>query len=439
MIAALLPVAALLASVALLLVGNGLQSTLLPVRGQAADFGSVALGVLGSSYFAGFAIGCILGPWIVARAGHIRTFAAMVSVASSVVLAHALLVSPAPWWVMRFASGMCFAVLYMVVESWLNDRATNQTRGRVFAVYLVINMTMIAVGQLLLLLDEAGSIALFLAASILVSLAAVPVALTKAEAPPPITAVRFDLRGLYRTSPAGIVGCFVVGLTNGAFWALAPAFADATAPAGWTAEGEVASDFVAVLMTVAVAAGALGQWPLGLVSDRIDRRIVMTGTAGMAGLAGVALVVAGAYAPGLVLPFAFWLGLVTFPIYSLAVAHVNDHVAREKLVEAAGGLLLVWALGAVLGPILASAAMRVFGPTSLFGYTAAMHFILCGFVLFRMRLRRAPRAEDRASYVEAAFVGQTVSNLDPLSQQEPPDGPQPAADQGVTPQHPPRQ
>ncbi|MGF1625637.1 MAG: MFS transporter [Alphaproteobacteria bacterium] len=421
MIRALLPVAALLSSVALLLVGNGLQSTLLPVRGQAAGFDEVVLGVLGSAYFGGFVLGCLAGPWIVARAGHIRTFAAMVSLASSVVLAHALIVAPVPWWLLRAGTGVCFAVLFMVIESWLNEKASNQSRGVVFAAYLCITLVMITAGQLMLLFDRPDSVALYLAASILVSLAALPVALTRAEAPAPIVAARLDLNALYRTSPVGAVGCFTVGLTNGAFWSLAPVFAGALAPAG----GVAVSDYVAWFMAVAVIAGAVGQFPLGRLSDVVDRRLVITGTALGGALTGLALTIAAVYAPALMLPAVFALGLFTFTLYSLAVAHVNDFVGREDFVQVAGGLLLLWAAGAVVGPLIASAVMRIFGPAMLFAFPATAHLAFAVFTVHRIRRRPAPAAAEKAAFVDAALVGQTVSTVDPLSPPAPAPGSRP--------------
>jgi MFS family permease len=409
MLRALGPVAALLVSVALLLVGNGLQSTLLPLRGKAAGFGEVDLGVLGSAYYLGFAIGCLSGAWFVARAGHIRTFAAMVSLAASLALAHALLLAPLPWWMLRAGTGICFAVLFMVIESWLNEKATNQTRGLVFAAYLLVTLVMITAGQLLLLFDRPESIALFLVAAMLVSLAAVPVALTRAEAPAPIRPARLDLKALYRASPVGVVGCFAVGLANSAFWTLAPVFADAVAPLA----GMAGTDYVALFMAIAVIAGAAGQVPLGRLSDLVDRRLVLVGGSVAAALAGLALVAAALSAPGLMLPAGFAFGLFTLSIYSIAVAHVNDFVGRSDFVRVAGGLLLIWAAGAVVGPILASASMRAGGPAMLFAYTAAVHVALAGFTLYRISRRAAPPAGAKGEFRDTAVVGQTAPSEAP--------------------------
>ncbi|MEZ5669575.1 MAG: MFS transporter [Alphaproteobacteria bacterium] len=416
MLRALVPVAALLSSVALLLVGNGLQTTLLPLRGQAAGFDSLALGILGSSYFLGFLAGCLFGPRVVARAGHIRTFAAMVSIASCIALAHALLVLPLTWWLLRAGTGMCFAVLYMVIESWLNDKASNETRGVVFSVYVVINLTMITAGQLLLLLDRGGTIALYLIASILVSLAAVPVALTRSDAPAPMPAARLDLGRLLRTSPVGVVGCFAVGLTNGAFWAYGPVFAEALAPvAADTADaGKAAADYAALFMSASVLGGAIGQFPLGWLSDRVDRRLVIIGGAVCGALAGVGVATTAIALPDLMLPAGFALGLFAFSLYAIAVAHVNDVVPREEFVQVAGGLLLIWSIGAVTGPLAASAAIAAFGPPALFAYTAAVYVGLAGFALYRLPRRAAPSPEEKTEFREAAIVGQTVAAIDVL-------------------------
>ena len=260
------PITALLLSVALLLMGNGLQGTLLPVRANLEAFTDTDIGILGSAYFGGFAAGCIFGPHLVRRAGHIRCFAALVAIASCVVLLHSLFLSPALWWGLRALTGFCFAVLYMVIESWLNEKSTNETRGLIFSLYTIINLTVITIGQLMLGLDQPENFQLFILASILVSLAAVPVAMTRAEAPAPPKSVRIRLRHLYRLSPVGAVGCLVVGLANGSFWALAPVFAQDKGASTWG---------VAIFMSVAVIAGALAQYPLGRLSDKMDRRKVI--------------------------------------------------------------------------------------------------------------------------------------------------------------------
>jgi MFS family permease len=402
--AAFAPITALLLSVALLLMGNGLQGTLLPIRANLEAFSATEIGILGSAYFFGFACGCFYGPRVIRRAGHIRAFTALVAIASCVVLVHALFLNPILWWVLRAMTGFCFAALFMIIESWLNEKSSNENRGFVFSLYTIINLTVVTIGQLMLGLDRPESFPLFLLASILVSLAAVPIALTRAEAPAPVRSVKIRLRHLYRLSPVGVIGCLAVGLANGSFWALAPVFAQDKGADTWG---------VAIFMSVAVIAGALGQWPLGQLSDKMDRRRVIIGSACGSAIAGVLFVLwAPPWGPGL-LALVFLFGLFAFPIYGIAVAHMNDYVESDGYVEAASGLLLVFALGAVVGPVAASTLIRIFGPDALFGMTAAVQLCLAGFALYRMQMRAPAPLEEHVAFTESLNFAQTVSTVDP--------------------------
>ncbi len=417
MITIVAPIAALLLSVALLLMGNGLQGTLLPVRASIEAFSALDIGLIGSSYFLGFALGCLVGPRIVRRVGHIRTFTAMVAIASSVVLAHAIVVVPGAWWAMRVITGVCFAVLFMVIESWLNEKSSNENRGLVFSVYTVVNLTVVTIGQMMLTLDEPTNFPLFALASILVSLAAVPVALTTAPAPKPVETVHVHFAKLLKTSPVGAVGCFAVGLANGAFWALGPVYAQA-GTGGVTA--------VALFMSVTVIAGAIGQWPLGHLSDRMDRRRVIVASCSGAAVAAAVLVFMDPDWRTPVLALAFCFGMFAFPLYALSVAHTNDFVSPEGYVEAASGLLLLYALGAVAGPIVASLGVKFFGIGALFAFTAVVHIMTALFALHRMRKRAPTPMEAHITFADALRVAQTVSNVDPRSGPEP--TPEPATD-----------
>ncbi len=412
------PITALLLSVALLLMGNGLQGTLLPVRANIEAFTAIDIGILGSAYFLGFLSGCLYGPRLIRRAGHIRTFAALVAIASCVVLLHSLFLSPALWWGLRALTGFCFAVLYMVIESWLNEKSTNETRGFVFSLYTMINLTVITIGQLMLVLDRPEDFQLFILASILVSLAAVPVAMTKAEAPAAPQSVRIRVFHLYRLSPVGVIGCLVVGLANGSFWALGPVFAQNKGADTWG---------VAVFMSTAVIAGALGQWPLGRLSDKMDRRRVIIAAACGSALAGLAFVFWAPPGVPQLLALVFGFGLFAFPIYGLCVAHMNDFVAPDGYVEAASGLLLVFAIGAVIGPLVTSTLTRFFGPDSLFAVTAATQLCLAAFALHRMRRRKTAPLEEHVTFGEALNLAQTVSTVDVLPGEHGPAAQQPAA------------
>lgn len=406
MLAAIAPVSALLLSAAILLMGNGLQGTLLPVRAQGEAFSSLDIGALGSAYYIGFGAGCFFAALLVRRAGHIRAFTAMVALASTMALVHALVLWPFVWWILRGITGFCFAVLYIVIESWLNEKATNENRGAVFSAYTIINLTVITMGQMMLTLASPEAFSLFAVCSILVSLAALPIAFTKAQAPRPVGVVKLRIGHLYRLSPVGVVGCLGVGLANGSFWALAPVYAqsdrqDATA--------------VAIFMSIAVIAGACGQWPLGRLSDKVDRRKVIVLACFGAAAAGAAMAVSRHLGEELIFVLVFGFGLFAFPLYSLCVAHMNDFVEPEGYVEAASGLLLIFALGAAIGPILASSVVSIFGIDRLFAYTAAVNLLMMAFALYRMTRRQRAADDEKVSFTESILVSQTVSNVDPIA------------------------
>ncbi|HEX2841606.1 MFS transporter [Hyphomicrobium sp.] len=408
MAAAISPVSALLISVAFLLAGNGLQGTLLPIRANIEHFIPLELGLLGSAYFVGFTLGCIQGASVVRRAGHIRAFLAMTSLASIVPLLHAMEINPVMWWVLRAFTGFCFAVLYIVIESWLNAKSDNTTRGMVFSVYTIVNLTVITAGQMMIGLGDPQSFVLFGVASILVSLAALPVAFTISTTPPPAEFVRPRLKRLYAISPVGVAGCFAVGLANGAFWSLGPVFAQN--------QGLQAAD-VGLYMSAVVLGGALAQWPLGLLSDRTDRRIVMVVAATIAVVAAVAVLFVPAGDRGLMIATGALFGAGAFPLYPLAVAHANDFAEPSDYVEMSSGLLLTYGIGAAIGPLMASLARHYMQSPSLYVFTAGAHLLLIGYVIWRMTRRHPVAAADRVEYAEAVIAAQTVTSFDPLSVQ----------------------
>mgnify|MGYP003631294612 CR=1 FL=1 len=411
MIGAMAPVAALLLSVTILLMGNGLLGTLLPVRAQLEFHSALAIGILGSSYFIGFAAGCYFGPHVVRRVGHIRTFTVMVSLASAATLAHALVISPYAWWPLRTTTGFCFAVLYMVIESWLNEKSTNENRGLVFSIYSIISLTVLTVGQMMLTLASPMSFSLFAIVSILVSLAALPVALTSTSPPGPIASAKIRIGYLYRISPVGFISVIGIGLVNGSFWSLGPVFAQSYIGSGGTTS-------IAVFMSVTVIAGALGQWPLGWASDWIDRRKIIAIACLGAAAAGVAMSLAAVRWDQGIFIFAVVFGIFAFPLYALSAAHMNDSVEADGFVEASSGLLLLFAAGAIVGPLITSPALKYFGPAGLFGFTALVHVAMASFVFYRMRQQGRVSAEDREPFANSLLIAQTVAAIDPLSHSE---------------------
>jgi MFS family permease len=397
-------VAALLTSVALLLMGNGLLTTLIPVRANLENFLPIEIGILGATYFIGFTLGCVAGPTLIKRVGHIRAYLAMVSVASAMTLIHTLGTHPIGWWMLRGVTGFCFAVLYIVIESWLNERSTNKTRGTIFSVYIVIQFTVLSIGQMLLAVGDPRSFSLFAMVSILVSLAALPVALTAATSPNPIPKVRTDFSKLYRTSPVGWAGCVAVGLANGAFWALGPVFAQ---DQGFDTFG------IGLFMSVALTGGALAQWPLGWLSDRIDRRKIIIFAAVVAAVSAGGLALFAEQSQTLTLMFAVGFGMGTFPIYAISAAHANDHAAATEFVQVSSSLLLIYGIGASLGPLVAGLLRHSFSSPSLFLFTSLIHVALIFFVFWRMRTRSAPEELDRVEFTDAIIASETMMPLKP--------------------------
>jgi MFS family permease len=364
------------------------------------------LGLLGTAYFFGFTVGCLHGPALVRRAGHIRAYLAMTSVASGIALLHPMAVDPLVWWILRSVTGYCFAVLYIVIESWINERCDNRVRGTVFSVYTIVNLTVITLGQLMLGFADPQSFVLFALASILISFAALPIAFTAAAHPQMVASVHPRLGDLARISPVGTAGCFVVGLANGAFWTLGPVFA---ADAGLDAGG------IGLFMSAVVLGGAVAQWPLGRLSDRMDRRFVMLVAGSIALGAAISLMIVPHADRTSMMMAGAAFGAGAFPLYPLAVAHANDNARADQFVEVSSGLLLVVGIGSAIGPFVASLLRQVMDMPMLFIFTGAVHTVLIGYILWRINLRRAPDSEDRIEFNDAVIAATTVGSYDPVA------------------------
>lgn len=409
-------VATLLVGVAILLTGQGLQGILLPVRATLEGFSTLGVGFIGATYFLGFTAGCWKGPGLIVRAGHVRVFAAMTALASASPLIHGLWVNLWTWAGLRLITGFCFAVLYVVIESWLNERSSNENRGQVFSAYILINMTVLAVGQQMLLLADPAQLDLFALASVLVSLAAVPVLMSRSEAPRPTEEARVDFRKVMRNSPAGMLGSLASGLANGSFWALAPVFTTA-----YSAEASLTAWF----MTAGVLGGALGQFPLGWLSDHVDRRQVLAGISAAAALTGLAIwLTAGQVGLLAILGLGLLWGALAFPVYSISAAHANDRARPEDYVEVSSGLLLMYGVGAVAGPFLAAAAMQLSRPAGLYLFTALVHTALLLYVWIR-RAQRDGATQRQSEFSDALTSVITASHVFDEEHQAPEDAPTP--------------
>lgn len=379
-------IAALLGTAVIMLLANGLQNTLVPVRAHAEGFSATEIALMGSCYFVGFLAACVSCPRLIDRVGHIRTFAVLGAATAAIVLLHAMVVSPLAWAAMRAGIGFCAAGMYVVIEGWLNQQAANAIRGRVFTLYAAMNNVAILGGQYLFTLGDPRGYELFSIAAILTLACMMPVALTRTAEPARVGVVRLRLVRLYRLSPVGVVGALAVGLVSGAFWTLAPVFAESR---GMTGDG------VALFMASTILGGAIMQWPLGRLSDFTDRRQIIGMCAAAAAFAGIMLAIP---APFGIAPETWLLmggvlfGATAFPIGSLTNAHLNDHAHHGEMTEFASSNLFVYGTFAAIGPAIAAGVIAVGGMSAMFFYTAAVHATFVLFVVYRM-IARAPVAQ----------------------------------------------
>ncbi|HMN87262.1 MAG TPA: MFS transporter [Bauldia sp.] len=396
----LLPISAILLGILFLIAGHGLQLALIPLRAAAEGWTPFAIGAIGSAYYVGFVAGCVGAPYIILRAGHIRAFAALVALTTSITLAQPLLVSVPSWLFFRFLIGACFAGLYMIFESWLNDRVSNSDRGLIMSTYIVTNFVALFVGQIAITLGTTTGFELFILAALSISLATIPIALTRLAQPAPPTLVRFRPGALYRRSPVAMIGIVVIGLANGAFWALAAVYA--------LGEG-LTSDQAALFTGLATVGGAIAQWPAGRLSDRIDRRVVLIVL--LSGAVVVSFLLAflpiGGHA-WMVLAFLF--GLTTLPTYAVAAAHAYDHAEPGSYVETSSGVLLANGIGAIIGPLVASTIMELTSTAMLFLFTGLAQGGLALFVMARLSRRAAPKTEEKTEF-DLAATGTPVGGI----------------------------
>lgn len=364
----LLPIAALLASTFLMLLAGGLAGILLPLRGGMEGWSTTTIGWMGTSYSLAFTIGCIFIPHLVRRVGHVRVFSALLTLLSMALLFHALVVNPAAWMIFRGITGFSLAGSYMIIESWLNERVTNESRGMIFSIYMIITMVGLLLGQYILPFGNAATQTLFIICAIIYASALLPTALSSAQSPNPLTQVSLDLKGLYRRSPAAVVGSFIAGIVAGTWNFLAAIYGEMN---GLSTFG------IATMLASAMIGGAIFQYPLGRASDFVDRRYMMI----LAGAIGFTLsfimVLFHPTSPYTLYAMMFLFGSVVFPIYSLNVAHANDYADASEFVKISGGLLIVYGVGSVLGPAISGPLMDVIGANGFF-VTMAIAYCIYG-------------------------------------------------------------
>lgn len=374
------PILSLLRGTAFLLAASGLHGLLLPLRGQEEGFSTGVLGLLGTAWAGGFVAGCFIAPRMVRRAGHVRAFGAFAASGAIIALLTGLLINEVAWVILRAATGFTMAGCFMIIESWLNEKATNENRGTVFGLYMMVTYASIMAGQMIVAAGDVHSEALFMVAGIFFCMALLPTAMSTAAAPKPLQNVSLDIKGLYANSPVASIGCLLTGVANGAWGTLGAVYG---------ARIGITTPEIALMMSLVVVAGAALQLPIGRVSDKTDRRYVLAAAAAGAAVFGLLVFFVAPRSGVTVIAMTACYGALAYTLYSLAVAHANDHARPEDFVKVSGGLLLLYGFGTMIGPILGAALMGWLSPESLFLATALAHVLLAAYTLLRIS-RRAP-------------------------------------------------
>lgn len=389
MFAAYRPIFSLLRGTAFLLAASGLHGLLLPLRGQAEGFSTAALGLMGTAWAAGFVAGCYLAPHLVRRAGHVRAFGTFAACAAIIALGTGLVIDEIVWIALRACTGFVMAGAFMVIESWLNEKATNENRGTVFGLYMMVTYASIMAGQMTVALADVGQASLFMVVGILFCLSLIPTAVSTQATPQPLQNVSLDLRRLYANSPVAFAGCFLIGVANGAWGTLGAVYG---------ARIGISTAEIALMMSLVVVAGAVLQMPVGRISDGTDRRYVLAACAVGAALIGGIVFLATPRTGSYVIAMTAAYGALAYTLYSLAVAHANDHASAGEFAKVSGGLLLLYGYGTMVGPVLGAALMSAMRPESLFLATAAAHAAIAAYTLLRIRRRAPVPLEEREAF-----------------------------------------
>jgi MFS family permease len=389
-----------------LMLGAGLQGTLLALRATLEGFPTTVTGMIMSCYYVGYLLGTIAAPRLLRQIGHIRVFAALAAVASVAALVQALFVNPFAWGAMRLTTGLCFAGIYVVAESWLNDRASRANRGRLLAVYMLVLYVGLGAAQFLLIVSNPSTPAPFMLVSALICLAMVPIVVSARQAPEPAVPRKVRYRDLYRNSPLGVVAVAVSGLISAIIFSMGPVYARLS---GMGTTG------VATFMGLSILAAVLTQYPIGRLSDRIDRRTVI------AGVCTLATVLAGSIAVFSAMPRALFLTLsalfsgFVLTLYSLAISHVNDKLEPAQTVAASSALLRLNGAAAAIGPVLAGSLMAAFGPPAYFATLATLTGALTVYDLWRKSRRRPVPSARKGPFINVhpeGMTGQIAADLD---------------------------
>lgn len=394
------PVAPLLLSYGLLLMANGLFGTLLGLRAKLEGFSTETVGFIMAGFFVGLLLGAMYAIRMVTYVGYIRSFAAFASIMSVAVLAHLLYINPLAWFILRVVAGFCLAGMVMVTESWLNGRASNATRGQILSLYMMINYLGSGAGQFLLTVANPEEFELFVIASMVFSIALVPILLTQTTAPKPASPRRMKFIELFRISPLGVLGTVCAGLVNSSINSMGPVFAH---------ENGLSVHSISTFMACIILGGMLLQFPVGKLSDRFDRRSILFFTTVSIILACVLIIWATDQSRIWLFSAGAILGGFCYLVYPISSAQVNDLADKDRLVQVAASLLFAFGIGSSIGPIVASQIMGAFGSLGLFYYIGSIASGLALFATFRM-FRRQP-GKKKTTFLPLGIIGSSSKQL----------------------------
>lgn len=415
------PIWTLLLGILLIQVAGALQGSLLGVRASLEGFNTIATGLVMAGYYAGFLLGSWLVPRWIKNVGHIRVFAAVASLASVTILTQSVIVNPWFWTLMRIGTGLCYAGLYIVTESWLNDKATNESRGQIFSVYMIVTWGGLASGQLLLNVSSPSGYDLFILTSVLISVALVPLLLIRTPSPTIEVPEKLNIGNLIRTAPLGALSVWLAGVTGGCIIGMAAVYAQLAG---------MSTSETAFFVGLGFVGGLLLQWPIGRLSDRQDRRITILMLAFLGFITAIFVPLGQRLdSPLLMMIGMFMAGGFSFPMYSLAASHINDQLRPEQILSASSGMILLNGVGGVIGPIAASFFMSTLSINALFYFIGAVNMVVMVFAYIRIRNNVPMVVEEQGDQVP---VGVAVSSVGAAEMLSDADASQPRAEEEVT-------
>ena len=416
----------LLLGILLLLVGNGMQGTLLGIRGGIEQISTDRMAVVMAGYFAGFLLGSRIAPGMIQRVGHVRVFAALGSLISAVLILYAAVPNWVAWTLLRVMIGFSFSGVYITAESWLNASSSNENRGQAMSAYMIVQMAGLVTAQVLINFGDPSGFMLFILPSVLVSLAFTPILLAATPAPAFGALKRMSIRRLYEVSPLGCIGIFIMG---GVFSALLGM------TAVWGTILQMSVRDISAIVAAVYLGGLIAQFPIGWLSDRMDRRLLILQLL----LLGVAVVVLQlVFQPGIwgIIAVAAIAGGVANPVYALLLAHTNDYLEADDMAAASAGLLFLNGLGAIGGPLIVGRMMATIGPDGYWIFIGTLMAALAAYTAWRMTRREARPSDETGNFAVIAPAASPVAvemALEAAQDDTPTDTPAEAAQDGLAP------